>query len=135
MAERSIRIEAIAIAAAPGTYQHALGNRLTAISALKNNGNHRSITFHECSTAHLLPVKLLSAGRFQGRSKLEFLWNRLEQGHTHLLSVRKSLVGINRQCMLEESDECKAGSIAKAFTTPGRPPKRPSRQDSGEIFV
>jgi len=95
VAERSIRIETVSVAAAPRTYQHALGNRLAAISAFKNKGDRRSIAFHERSTTHLLPIELFPAGGFQGGSKLEFLRNRQEQGRTHLFGVRKSFVGIN----------------------------------------
>jgi len=135
VAERGIRVETVAVAAAPRTYQHALGNRLATINTLKNNGNHGRIAFYKCQATHFLPVELLSACRFQGRSELEPLGDRLEQGRAHLLSVRESLFGIDRKSLLEKSDERQAGFLAEALASLGRPMKRPSRQNSGQILV
>lgn len=135
MAERSTRIETIVIAATPRTYHHALGDRLTAIDTTENDGDHRRIAFDERSAAHLLPIEFFSPGRFQEGHELEFPGNRLEQGRAHLLSISESLVGINRQCLLEKSDECQIGFFPEALVAPGRPAKRPFGQDAGEVLV
>jgi len=135
VAERSIRIEAVAIAAAPRTYHHALGDRLTAIGAPENDGNHRRVAFDECCTAHLLPVDFFPTGRFQEGGELEFPWHGLEQGRAHLLGVSETLVGINRQGLLEKSDECQTGFFSEALAALWRPAERPFGQDAGDVLV
>ena len=135
VAERSIRIEAVAVAAAPRTDHHALGDRLTAIGTPENDGNYRSVAFNECRPAHFLPVQLFPTSRFQERGELEFPWHGLEQGRPHLLSVSETLVGVNRQDLLEKSDECQIGFFPETLAAPGRPAKRPFRQDTGEVLV
>ena len=80
VAKRRIALEPVAVAAAPRTDQHAFGNRLTAIDAPKDNGYNGPIAFDERSAAHHLPIELLSTGRFQERSELEFPGHGLQQG-------------------------------------------------------
>jgi len=121
VAERSTCIEAVAVAAAPRAYQHALGDRLAAIDAPENDGNH--------------PVELFPTGRFQERGELEFPGDRLEQCRAHLLSVSETLVRINGQGLLEKSDECQIGFFPEALAAPGRPSKRPFRQEAGDVLV
>jgi len=135
VAERSTRIETVVIAAAPRTYHHALGDRLTAIDTAENDGNHRRVAFDERRPAHLLPVELFPTGRFQEGGELEFPGNGLEQGRAHLLGVCESLVGINRQDLLEKSDECQIGFFPEAFATLWRPAEGPFRQDAGDVLV
>jgi len=135
VAERSIRIETVAVAAAPRTYQHALGNRLAAIGTPENDGNHRRVAFDECRPAHLLPIEHLSPGRFHEGGELEFPWHGLEQGRAHLLSVSETLVGINCQGLFQKSDECKIGFFPEALAAPWRPAKRPFGQEAGDVLV
>ena len=135
VAEQSIRIEAVAVAAAPRTQHHALGYRLTAVDTPENDGNHCRVAFNECRPAHFLPVQLFPTSRFQERGELEFPWHGLQQGRPHLLSVSETLVGVNRQDLLEKSDECQIGFFPETLAAPGRPAKRPFRQDTGEVLV
>ncbi len=135
VAERSARIETVVIAAAPWTYHHALGDRLTAIDAAENDGNHSRIAFNERRPAHFLPVELFPTRRFQERGELEFSWYGLEQCRAHLLSVCETLVGIHRQDLLEKPDECQIGFFPESITALGRPAERPFGQEAGEVFV
>ena len=100
MAEWSAGIETVAVAATPGTQQHAFGDWLTAIGAPEDNGDDCAVAFDKRYAAHLLPVKFLPSGGYQDRGKLELFGNGLEQGRAHLFRACEPLIGINRQGLL-----------------------------------
>ena len=96
MAKLATAVEPVALTAAPGADYHTLSYWLAALDAVENHRKYSVVQLDKGCAPHLPPVEFLLVFQFQTGSALHGLRCRLEQGCAHLLSIGKTLRGVDR---------------------------------------